>query len=32
MRKNDEECFLAEYRINNKDKLEDSLGIRIKFS
>lgn len=30
MRKNDEECFLAEYLINNKDKLEDSLGIRIK--
>lgn len=30
MRKNDEEYFLAEYLINNKDNLEKSLGIRIK--
>lgn len=30
MKKNDEEYLLAEYLINNKDKLENSLGIRIK--
>lgn len=30
MRKNDEEYLLAEYLINNKDKLEEALGIRIK--
>lgn len=30
MRKNNEEYLLAEYLINNKDKLGDLLGIRIK--